>query len=109
MVAYEAEAKAAKEAGRSVPEYDPAIPGVSKNAPQPTAETQKAWRLALEKLSPEERKVEEAALRADLQDKADVAARVMQIREDEKMKREASGQPSFGDFISGLMGFGKGK
>lgn len=107
LLAHEAEAEEAKKEGRPVPVFDPAVPGISKARVEPPQDQQLRWQEALDKLPEDERAAEKAALVADWQAKSDLAARVKGMKEEEKREREASGKPSFGDFLGSLLGGGK--
>ena len=100
-------AEEAKKEGRPVPVFDPAVPGISKARVEPPQDQQLRWQEALDKLPEDERAAEKAALVADWQAKSDLAARVKGMKEEEKREREASGKPSFGDFLGSLLGGGK--
>ncbi|KAL7943138.1 hypothetical protein V8C42DRAFT_329806 [Trichoderma barbatum] len=112
MLQHEAEVEKAKENGTLIPTFDPSIP---KNAAiatniKPSEELQKQWKEKLDQLPEDERAAEEAALRADLQAKADVARNVKKIwdaKREEREVRRAEGQATFSDTIAAL--FSKGK
>lgn len=86
VLQHEKAVEAARENGTPIPIFNPAIPKVSKSTVQPSEEVQQQWNEALEKLPEEERAVEEAALRADLQAKTDVAKSMKQFYEGRKKK-----------------------
>lgn len=77
----------AKKDGRPVPVFDPSIPSVSKATVQPSDEVQQQWKEKLDQLPESERPAEEAALRADLQAKSDVAKSMREYYES-KWKRK---------------------
>lgn len=89
VLAHEKAVEAARENGTPIPVFNPAIPRVSKTTVQPTEEVQQQWKEALEKLPEEERAAEEAALRADLQAKTDVAKSMKSFYESRKKKSKA--------------------
>lgn len=98
LIAYETEAEAAKAEGRTIPAFDPAVPGASvSRAKQPPAEQHERWQQVLDKLPETDRAVEKAALEADWQSKAELVAKVKKMKEEEKRERERLGKPSFGD------------
>lgn len=86
VLAHEAAVEAARENGTPIPVFNPAIPNVSKVTVQPSEEVRQQWDEALEKLPAEERAAEEAALRADLQAKTDVAKSMRQFYDNKKKK-----------------------
>ncbi|KAL2201814.1 hypothetical protein CC79DRAFT_1326632 [Sarocladium strictum] len=107
LLAHEAEAEKAKEEGRPIPVFDPAVPGMSKPKVEPPQDQQLRWQEALNKLPEDERAAERAALVADWQAKSQLAARVKGMKEEEKREREAKGQPSFLDFVGSVFSGGK--
>ncbi|KAM0466928.1 hypothetical protein ACHAPV_000439 [Trichoderma viride] len=113
MLQHEAEVEKAKEAGTLIPTFDPSIPKTTATpatAVKPSEELQKQWKEKLDQLPEDERVAEEAALRADLQAKADVARNVKKIwdaKREERDGRRAEGQATFSDTIAAL--FSKGK
>lgn len=113
MLQHEAEVEKAKEAGTLIPTFDPSIPKTTATpatAVKPSEELQKQWKEKLDQLPEDERVAEEAALRADLQAKADVARNVKKIwdaKREERDVRRAEGQATFSDTIAAL--FSKGK
>ncbi|PON30684.1 hypothetical protein TGAM01_v200104 [Trichoderma gamsii] len=113
MLQHEAEVEKAKEAGTLIPSFDPSIPRTTATpatAVKPSEELQKQWKEKLDQLPEDERAAEEAALRADLQAKADVARNVKKIwdaKREEREVRRAEGQATFSDTIAAL--FSKGK
>ncbi|KAL6876687.1 hypothetical protein J3F83DRAFT_726699 [Trichoderma novae-zelandiae] len=113
MLQHEAEVEKAKENGTLIPAFDPSIPKpstMSAPAIKPSEELQKQWKERLDQLPEDERAAEEAALRADLQAKADVARNVKKIwdaKREEREVRRAEGQATFSDTIAAL--FSKGK
>ncbi|RFU76370.1 hypothetical protein TARUN_5862 [Trichoderma arundinaceum] len=113
MLQHEAEVEKAKENGTLIPTFDPSLPKTSAAGAtiiKPSEELQKQWKEKLDQLPEDERAAEEAALRADLQAKADVARNVKKIWEAKREEREvrrAEGQATFSDTIAAL--FSKGK
>lgn len=111
MITHEAAVEQAKKDGTPIPIFDPALPKASATKVMPTQELEKTWKEKLDKLPEEERVVEEAALRADLQAKSDVAKNVKQIwasQKEEREARKAGGQATFGDTLSAIFGRGGG-
>ncbi|KAI8299862.1 hypothetical protein K4K61_010296 [Colletotrichum sp. SAR11_59] len=109
MVEQEKAIEAAKQEGLPVPKFDLSIPAAVKAAPaiQPRPDLEKSWKEKLEQLPEEERAVEEAALRADLQAKAEVAKNVQKLwdeQEKEKQQRKAEGKATVMDRITGAFG-----
>ncbi|TQS33933.1 hypothetical protein Golomagni_05707 [Golovinomyces magnicellulatus] len=107
MLNHEKAVAKAKEEGTPIPVFDSVLPQEKTEVVRPSAELEKQWREKLSKLPEDERAAEEAALRADLQIKSDVAKNVKQIwdsKKDEREARQASGQGTFGDTISSLFG-----
>ncbi|KAM0511689.1 hypothetical protein ACHAPE_009648 [Trichoderma viride] len=113
MLQHEAEVEKAKEAGTLIPSFDPSIPKTTAppaTAVKPSEDLQKQWKEKLDQLPEDERAAEEAALRADLQAKADVARNVKKIwdaKREEREVRRSEGQATFSDTIAAL--FSKGK
>lgn len=113
MLQHEAEVEKAKEAGTLIPSFDPSIPkpaATPATAVKPSEELQKQWKEKLDQLPEDERAAEEAALRADLQAKADVARNVKKIwdaKREERDVRRAEGQATFTDTIAALFSRGK--
>ncbi|KAL6889347.1 hypothetical protein HDV57DRAFT_486678 [Trichoderma longibrachiatum] len=115
MLQHEAEVEKAKENGTLIPTFDPSIPKPSISsaatpAVKPSEELQKQWKEKLDQLPEDERAAEEAALRADLQAKADVARNVKKIwdaKREEREVRRAEGQATFSDTIAALFSRGK--
>lgn len=113
MLQHEAEVEKAKEAGTLIPTFDPSIPkttATAATAVKPSEELQKQWKEKLDQLPEDERAAEEAALRADLQAKADVARNVKKIwdaKREEREVRRAEGQATFSDTIAALFSRGK--
>ncbi|KAL2023237.1 hypothetical protein VTK56DRAFT_3360 [Thermocarpiscus australiensis] len=81
-----AAAAAAAAAGGSVAGAGTAM---GAELPGPSPATLNAWKEKLEKLPPEEREAEEQALRAEHRAKAEVAARIQGIWEEQAREREA--------------------
>ncbi|KAI5467381.1 hypothetical protein BGZ63DRAFT_419093 [Mariannaea sp. PMI_226] len=109
LVDHEAAVEKAKAEGLPIPVFEPAVPKTKPNMVIPREELQQQWKEQLEKLPEEERALEEAALRGDLQAKSEVADKVQQIwdtQKEERKKRQAEGNSTFGDYVSSL--FGKG-
>ncbi|KAF0318112.1 autophagy-related protein 6 [Colletotrichum asianum] len=109
MVEQEKAIEAAKQEGLPVPKFDLSIPAAVEAAPaiQPRPDLEKSWKEKLEQLPEEERAVEEAALRADLQAKAEVAKNVQKLwdeQEKEKQQRKAEGKATVMDRITGAFG-----
>lgn len=113
MLQHEAEVEKAKENGTLIPTFDPSIPKTTATpatAVKPSEELQKQWKEKLDQLPEDERAAEEAALRADLQAKADVARNVKKIwdaKREEREVRRAEGQATFSDTIASLFSRGK--
>ncbi|KAL6793901.1 hypothetical protein V8C43DRAFT_277523 [Trichoderma afarasin] len=113
MLQHEAEVEKAKENGTLIPTFDPSLPkttATSATTIKPSDELQKQWKEKLDQLPEDERVAEEAALRADLQAKADVAANVKKIwdaKREEREVRRAEGQATFSDTIAALFSRGK--
>ncbi|KAL7908663.1 hypothetical protein GGI35DRAFT_408657 [Trichoderma velutinum] len=113
MLQHEAEVEKAKENGTLIPTFDPSLPKTTATSAtniKPSEELQKQWKEKLDQLPEDERAAEEAALRADLQAKADVARNVKKIwdaKREEREVRRAEGQATFSDTIAAL--FSKGK
>lgn len=113
MLQHEAEVEKAKENGTLIPTFDPSLPkttATSASTIKPSDELQKQWKEKLDQLPEDERAAEEAALRADLQAKADVAANVKKIwdaKREEREVRRAEGQATFSDTIAALFSRGK--
>ncbi|KOS19734.1 hypothetical protein ESCO_000346 [Escovopsis weberi] len=108
MLQHEAEVEQAKKDGRMIPTFDPALPKTTNpaNPVQPSEDVARAWKEKLDKLPEDERLAEEAALKADLQAKADVALHVRKIwdsKKEERESRQAAGQASFTDTIASLV------
>lgn len=109
MLDHEAAVEQAKKDGSPVPVFNPALPRANVAKVNPTTELEKHWREKLDKLPEEERVVEEAALRADLQAESEVARSVKQIwaaQKEERDTRKADGQSTFGDTLASLLGRG---
>lgn len=111
MLAHETAVEQAKKDGTPIPIFDPSLPKASAPKVVPTQELEKTWKEKLDKLPEDERAMEEAALRADLQAKSDVAKNVKQIwatQKEEREARKAGGQATFGDVMSAIFGRGGG-
>ncbi|UKZ48975.1 hypothetical protein TrVGV298_003212 [Trichoderma virens] len=113
MLQHEAEVEKAKENGTLIPTFDPSLPktnAANTTNIKPSEELQKQWKEKLDQLPEDERPAEEAALRADLQAKADVARNVKKIwdaKREEREVRRAEGQATFSDTIAALFSRGK--
>ncbi|KAK2937139.1 hypothetical protein FoTM2_000357 [Fusarium oxysporum f. sp. vasinfectum] len=107
MIKHEEAVEKAKAEGLPVPVFQTTLPKAKKDAVMPTEELQQQWKEQLDKLPAEERAVEEAALRADLQAKAEVAGSVQKIwdtQAEQRKQRQAEGTSTFGDYIASLFG-----
>ncbi|KAF4967313.1 hypothetical protein FSARC_5143 [Fusarium sarcochroum] len=107
MIKHEEAVEKAKTEGLPVPVFQTTIPKAKANAVAPTEELQQQWKEQLDKLPAEERVVEEAALRADLQAKAEVAGNVQKIwdtQAEQRKQRQAEGNSTFGDYVASLFG-----
>lgn len=90
-----------------MPVFETTVPKAKPDIVAPHEELQKQWKEQLDKLPVEERAVEEAALRADLQAKAEVAGSVQKIWDDQaaqRKQRQAEGSSTFGDYLAALFG-----
>lgn len=105
----------AKKEGRPLPKFQPLIPkpmgAASKEAEDPlptlSPELQKTLDKQLEGVPEEERQAEEVALKAELRAKAEVAAQVRSIWEEQAKEREVrrqEGRLTLGDRINSLFG-----
>ncbi|KAF5007677.1 hypothetical protein FDECE_6013 [Fusarium decemcellulare] len=107
MIKHEEAVEKAKAEGLPIPVFEPSIPKGKSQAVAPTDELQQQWKEKLEKLPVEERAAEEAALRADLQAKAEVADSVQKIwdtQAEQRKQRQAEGSSNFGDYLASLFG-----
>ncbi|KAF4340554.1 hypothetical protein FBEOM_5494 [Fusarium beomiforme] len=107
MIKHEEAVEKAKAQGLPVPVFQTTLPKAKHGAVMPTEELQQQWKEQLDKLPAEERVVEEAALRADLQAKAEVAGSVQKIwdtQAEQRKQRQAEGTSTFGDYIASLFG-----
>ncbi|KAF5712107.1 hypothetical protein FMUND_8666 [Fusarium mundagurra] len=107
MIKHEEAVEKAKAEGLPVPVFQATLPKAKKDAVMPTEELQQQWKEQLDKLPADERAVEEAALRADLQAKAEVAGSVQKIwdtQAEQRKQRQAEGTSTFGDYIASLFG-----
>src|SRR5690349_6318985 len=86
MVALEEAAALAKKEGGPVPAFRDIPPSV-QHAPDPGAEVRKVWKEKLDKLPPEEREAEEAALRADYAAKSGTAENMKGLWSQEDRER----------------------
>ncbi|KAM0440980.1 hypothetical protein ACHAPT_000284 [Fusarium lateritium] len=107
MIKHEEAVEKAKAEGLPTPVFEPALPKSKAPTVTPTEELQQQWKEQLEKLPEEERAMEEAALRADLQAKAEVAGSVQKIwdtQAEQRKQRQAEGNSTFGDYVAALFG-----
>jgi hypothetical protein len=122
MLAQEKEIEKAKEEGRAVPTFKPLLEQQKKEAGigaaaaagkdgdkafEPSAATVAAWKEKLAKLPPEEREAEEQALRAEHRAKAELAAQVKGLWQEQAKEREArkaEGKETIMDKFSALVG-----
>ncbi|RBR23442.1 uncharacterized protein FIESC28_03624 [Fusarium coffeatum] len=107
MMKHEEAVEKAKAEGLPVPVFKSTLPKAKDDSVVPTEELQQQWKEQLDKLPAEERVVEEAALRADLQAKAEVAGNVQKIwdsQAEQRKQRQAQGNSTFGDYITSLFG-----
>lgn len=104
----------AKKDGTPIPVFDPSIPsarGGSSSSSQPTVqpseEVRQQWNEQLEKLPESERPAEEAALRADLQAKSDVARSMKEFYESKRKKKDdepkIGQEKSLGETLASLL------
>lgn len=100
----------AKKEGAPLPVFDPTIPRMTtETTVQPSEEIQKQWKEKLEQLPESERAAEEAALRADLQNKSDVARTMREYYEahrkprDDKARPEAGSEKSLAETLTSLV------
>ena len=113
VLEHEKAVEEAKNAGLPVPVFNPAIPHTARPstspAAQPSPELQKQWKDQLDALPEDERAVEEAALRADLQSKTDVARHLKQHwdAKAEERKAQNGGRPTVLDHVQGFFRGGK--
>lgn len=111
VLRHEAIVEKAQAEGKPIPKFDPVIPGASQGSPvrvQASEEVQEQWRERLEKLPEEERAVEEAALRADLQAKSAIARDMREILESGRKDTKESGSgPGIGESILSMLRGGK--
>ncbi|PTD13203.1 hypothetical protein FCULG_00003307 [Fusarium culmorum] len=107
MIKHEEAVEKAKAEGLPVPVFQSKLPKAKDDSVVPTEELQQQWKEQLDKLPAEERAVEEAALRADLQVKAEVAGNVQKIwdtQAEQRKQRQAEGNSTFGDYMASLFG-----
>ncbi|KAI9171690.1 hypothetical protein HJFPF1_01179 [Paramyrothecium foliicola] len=110
MLLHEQAVEKAKKEGTPIPVFDLSLPKPSASTVAPSEEIQKQWKEKLDQLPEDERKVEEAALRADLQVKTTVARDMKKIwdtKHEEREARQAEGQGTLSDSLASLV-FGKG-
>ena len=107
MLNHEAAVEKAKKEGLPIPVFEAVVPKAKPGMIAPSEELQQTWKEKLDKLPEDERPAEEAALRADLQAKAEVAGKVQQIwntQKEERQTRQQHGTSTFGDYLSSLFG-----
>ncbi|KAF0645592.1 hypothetical protein FPSE5266_00641 [Fusarium pseudograminearum] len=107
MIKHEEAVEKAKAEGLPVPVFQSKLPKAKDDSVVPTEELQQQWKEQLDKLPAEERAVEEAALRADLQVKAEVVGNVQKIwdtQAEQRKQRQAEGNSTFGDYMASLFG-----
>merc|ERR1712000_108619 len=96
VLAHEAAVNKAREEGTPVPVFDPVIPRLATRSTgprvQPSEEVKKQWDEKLQELPEAERAAEEAALRADLQAKSDVARNMKDFYESRKKQKQEERQ-----------------
>ncbi|RDA86022.1 hypothetical protein CP532_4692 [Ophiocordyceps camponoti-leonardi (nom. inval.)] len=107
MINHEAAVEKAKKDETPLPVFEIIIPKSKSPSSKssPTPEEEQAWSRKLNDLPEEERAIEEAALRADFQAKADVASTVKELRRAQKEGREArmaQGKGTVFDSLAGL-------
>jgi hypothetical protein len=92
VLAHEAAVNKAREEGTPIPVFDPVIPRLAARSTeprvQPSDEVKKQWDEKLQELPESERAAEEAALRADLQAKSDVARNMKDFYESRKKQKQ---------------------
>jgi len=93
VLRHEEAVEKAKKDGTPIPVFDPTIPSArgsdsGKPMVQPSEEVRQQWNEQLEKLPESERPAEEAALRADLQAKSDVARSMKEFYESKRKKKD---------------------
>lgn len=109
MLKHEAAVEQAKQSGAPIPVFEVVLPKAKAGAAAPSETLARQWREGLEKLPEAERAVEEAAQRADLEAKAEVAAnvhKVLKAQREERDARMAEGQATLFDGIVALFGGG---
>lgn len=107
MLKHEAAVETAKKEGLPIPVFETVVPKAKPGMVAPSEELQATWKGKLDKLPEDERAAEEAALRADLQAKADVVDKVQQIwdtQREERKTRQQDGTSTFGDYLASLFG-----
>ncbi|KAK4105593.1 hypothetical protein N658DRAFT_492071 [Parathielavia hyrcaniae] len=118
MLAQEREVEKAREEGRAVPVFKPLLEGktevagpagavTSPGAYEPSEAIVASWKEKLAKLPPEDREAEEKALRAEHRAKAELAAQVQNLWQEQAKKREArkaEGKETIMDRFSALAG-----
>lgn len=107
MLKHEAAVEQAKKDGTPIPVFEVVLPQKKTGVAAPSAELTKQWEEGLEKLPAAERAVEEAALRADFEAKAEVATNMREIWKTQREEREArmaKGQATFFDSVAALFG-----
>ncbi|KAK4151682.1 hypothetical protein C8A00DRAFT_16955 [Chaetomidium leptoderma] len=117
MLSQEKEAERAREEGREVPVYKslleekkmilPATMTTTDKGLEPNAAVVAMWKDRLDKLPPEEREAEEQALRAEHRAKAEMAAKIQGLWQEQAKEREArkaEGKETIFDRFSALAG-----
>ena len=107
MLKHEEAVEKAKQDGNPIPVFDIALPQTSTAKVTPAEEVKQRWKEKLDKLPENERAVEEAALRADLEAKAAVVENVQKLwaaQREERETRQAEGRGTIGDTLAGLFG-----
>ncbi|KAF4125084.1 hypothetical protein GMORB2_3923 [Geosmithia morbida] len=94
VLQHELAVEKARNEGTPVPVFDPTIPllATTKTTIEPSEELQLQWKDKLDQLPESERPAEEAALRADLQSKSDVARSMKEYYESQKKKNNKDGE-----------------
>ncbi len=120
MLEQEAAAELAKAEGRPVPAAKPVdfsattpstpSPATTTTSPQPEVpeDLRQQWEEKLAKVPEAERPAEEAAMRAELQARAELASRVLALRAAQAAEREqrrAEGKATLKDRVTGLFGW----
>ncbi|KJZ77329.1 hypothetical protein HIM_03053 [Hirsutella minnesotensis 3608] len=116
MIRHEEAVEQAKKDGTPIPVFEVSIPRpkttAAAAAAEPTEDVKKEWQKRLEELPEEERVVEAAALRGDLEAKAEVTRKARQLwdaQQEDKARRKAAGQTTVSEnVIDGLTDLWKG-